>query len=291
MKKTVSTIIALLIMAMMLPFSVLAVQTTETEVRYRFGDLTEDWKCLSATEAVRDIPREKRPCVSFSSTSDRLSAYCDFKAEDYSIEKNADSLALMFWLYVNDAGTLGSERSGSDFFYLTTPNMTFRWKISELSLKSGWSLVTLNLRTSEKSEQITEFPTESAVVSNIDANGQETTETVIVQPVYARFGLQSSKKSLNTRIAFDDIRVVTLSMHEDQKLLSPVKDELSPTPVVIAVIIVIAIMLAVAVSCWIYAKNEMRRRRRKRREKKRSLQKAAKENGLFPPDESDFGDE
>lgn len=263
--------------------------TTEYVIRYKLPTASaQGWALSAATTAQAGaIKHDKHPSIMFTSDSNKISFSYDFIAESFPINKNSSNLALMFYLYISNADSFKTGKNSSGAFFLSVADTTYSWDFSQLSPESGWTLVTLNLRTADVIEKHTEFPTEEQTVQATDTEGNTTTQTVYIAPEYARFGMQIEKSDLSASIALDDLRIVTLILKEDATEIVPIKDEIDEKAIVIAIIAVAAITIIVIIACRYYAEKELRRRRKLRRRKKHEAELLAADLNIDPPEEDE----
>ena len=242
----------------------------------------------SVTVSANTVKDGDLAAISFTSNGVLISGSYSFSAQWSEFGVKANELLLKTRIFISDISAL-AKTNGK--IALSGEGYSFSWKISDLSLETGWNDVTLNFRTADLSEPIKETAPEDSQTE--PAEGEETVETeeqeetgeTVTLPITAdeillkinNFSFDAERTaSKPLTVAFSALSVCVPAEAEAPEPPEPITDEIDNGLLIAAIIIAVAIFAGTFIYSAVYAKKEIKRR--KREAKRRKREKSQEEN-------------
>ena len=244
---------------------------------------TEDssgWKAAnSVTLSANTVKKAEKAAVSFTSRDLTVDGEYRFSAQWSEFGVKAAEMVLKTDIFISDISILNS----GAITLSADDGHGFSWSMTDLSLKSGWNSITLNLRTAdivrppEKEETETdEGATTEEEASTEEEPKKELTPDEILLSVN-KFAFEAKKtQEKEMTVAFSGLSVSVPTKEEPPEPPKPITDDADKSLVTVAAVIAVVLIAAVFVYSAYSAKKEIKRR--KREAKKRKLEKLQEEN-------------
>jgi len=235
----------------------------------------------SVTVSANTVKDGNLAAISFTSDGVSISGSYSFSAQWSEFGIKANELLLKTRIFINDISALA--KTGGKIA-LSGDGYSFSWRISDLSLETGWNDVTLNFRTADISEPAKQTEPEDSHTE--PAEGEETVETekedetdeTVTVPLTAdeillkinNFSFDAERTaSKPLTVAFSALSVCVPAEAEAPVPPEPITDEADQSLVIAAIIIAVLLIVAVFVYSAVYAKKEIKRRKREAKRRKR----------------------
>ena len=235
----------------------------------------------SVTVSANTVKDGNLAAISFTSDGVSISGSYSFSAQWSEFGIKANELLLKTRIFINDISALAKTGGKIE---LSGDGYSFSWRISDLSLETGWNDVTLNFRTADISEPAKQTEPEDSQTE--PAEGEETVETekeeetdeTVTVPLTAdeillkinNFSFDAERTaSKPLTVAFSALSVCVPAEAEAPVPPEPITDEADQSLVIAAIVIAVLLIVAVFVYSAVYAKKEIKRRKREAKRRKR----------------------
>ena len=235
----------------------------------------------SVTVSANTVKDGNLAAISFTSDGVSISGSYSFSAQWSEFGIKANELLLKTRIFINDISALAKTGGKIE---LSGDGYSFSWRISDLSLETGWNDVTLNFRTADISEPAKQTEPEDSQTE--PAEGEETVETekeeetdeTVTVPLTAdeillkinNFSFDAERTaSKPLTVAFSALSVCVPAEAEAPVPPEPITDEADQSLVIAAIVIAVLLIVAVFVYSAVYAKKEIKLRTREAKRRKR----------------------
>lgn len=265
-------------------FSFSAVFSAQTVYKTLIELPTENssgWKAESSvTVSSETVKKGEKNAVSFTSNGQTVGGEYKFTAQWGEFSAEVSEIVLKTDIFISDISIL----KNGVIVLSTEDGHAFSWDIAELSLKSGWNGITLNLRTADtvrppeqEEEDVSEGEESEGTETETEEEEQKTELTAdeILLSVN-KFAFEAKKtQAKELTVAFSGLSVSVPTKEEPPEPPKPITDEADQSLVIAAMVIAVLLIVAVFIYSAYSAKKEIKRR--KREAKKRKLEKQQEE--------------
>lgn len=245
-------------------------------------EASSGWKAAnSVTLSANTVKKAEKAAVSFTSRDLTVDGEYRFSAQWSEFGVKAAEMVLKTDIFISDISILNS----GAITLSADDGHGFSWSMTDLSLKSGWNSITLNLRTAdivrppEKEETETEEETategETSSESEEEPKKELTSDEILLSVNKFAFEAKKTQEKEMT-VAFSGLSVSVPTKEEPPEPPKPITDDADKSLVTVAAVIAVVLIAAVFVYSAYSAKKEIKRR--KREAKKRKLEKQQEEN-------------
>lgn len=266
-------------------FSFSAVFSAQTVYKTLIELPTENssgWKAESSvTVSSETVKKGEKDAVSFTSNGQTVGGEYKFTAQWGEFSAEVSEIVLKTDIFISDISIL----KNGVIVLSTEDGHAFSWDIAELSLKSGWNGITLNLRTADtvrppdqEEEDVSEGEEESEGTETEETEEEQKTELTADEILLSvnKFAFEAEKtQAKEMTVAFSGLAVSVPTKEEPPEPPKPITDEADQSLVIAAMVIAVLLIVAVFIYSAYSAKKEIKRR--KREAKKRKLEKQQEE--------------
>lgn len=244
-------------------------------------EASSGWKAAnSVTLSANTVKKAEKAAVSFTSRDLTVDGEYRFSAQWSEFGVKAAEMVLKTDIFISDISILNS----GAITLSADDGHGFSWSMTDLSLKSGWNSITLNLRTADivrpqvKEETETEeeeTATEEEASTEEEPKKELTPDEILLSVNKFAFEAKKTQEKEMT-VAFSGLSVSVPTKEEPPEPPKPITDDADKSLVTVAAVIAVVLIAAVFVYSAYSAKKEIKRR--KREAKKRKLEKLQEEN-------------
>ncbi len=244
-------------------------------------EASSGWKAAnSVTLSANTVKKAEKAAVSFTSRDLTVDGEYRFSAQWSEFGVKAAEMVLKTDIFISDISILNS----GAITLSADDGHGFSWRMTDLSLKSGWNSITLNLRTADivrpqvKEETETEeeeTATEEEASTEEEPKKELTPDEILLSVNKFAFEAKKTQEKEMT-VAFSGLSVSVPTKEEPPEPPKPITDDADKSLVTVAAVIAVVLIAAVFVYSAYSAKKEIKRR--KREAKKRKLEKLQEEN-------------
>ena len=243
-------------------------------------EASSGWKAAnSVTLSANTVKKAEKAAVSFTSRDLTVDGEYRFSAQWSEFGVKAAEMVLKTDIFISDISILNS----GAITLSADDGHGFSWRMTDLSLKSGWNSITLNLRTAdivrppekEETETEEETATEEEASTEEEPKKELTSDEILLS--VNKFAFEAKKtQEKEITVAFSGLSVSVPTKEEPPEPPKPITDDADKSLVTVAAVIAVVLIAAVFVYSAYSAKKEIKRR--KREAKKRKLEKLQEEN-------------
>jgi|GEM_PF-3185367 len=266
-------------------FSFSAVFSAQTVYKTLIELPTENssgWKAESSvTVSSETVKKGEKDAVSFTSNGQTVGGEYKFTAQWGEFSAEVSEIVLKTDIFISDISIL----KNGVIVLSTEDGHAFSWDIAELSLKSGWNGITLNLRTADtvrppdqEEEDVSEGEGSEETETETEKEEEQKTELTADEILLSvnKFAFEAEKsQTKEMTVAFSGLSVSVPTKEEPPEPPKPITDEADQSLVIVAMVIAVLLIVAVFIYSAYSAKKEIKRR--KREAKKRKLEKQQEE--------------
>ena len=272
---------AVILLAVIFSFSAgLSAQTVYKTLIELPTEASSGWKAAnSVTLSAITVKKAEKAAVSFTSRDLTVDGEYRFSAQWGEFGVKAAEMVLKTDIFISDISILNS----GAITLSADDGHGFSWRMTDLSLKSGWNSITLNLRTAdivrppekEETETEEETATEEEASTEEEPKKELTSDEILLSVNKFAFEAKKTQEKEMT-VAFSGLSVSVPTKEEPPEPPKPITDDADKSLVTVAAVIAVVLIAAVFVYSAYSAKKEIKRR--KREAKKRKLEKLQEEN-------------